>query len=104
MKTIKKKISLAFVKKNFTKIQILQSLNLFYNNHIHTFYLQDKSKAPFGDHEVSRMGVNGHCTLGFFFLAAKYGGINSGWCIYGRNHPHLKSTPTGFFFFFIFWL
>jgi hypothetical protein len=53
MKTIKKKISLAFVKKNFTKIQILQSLNLFYNNHIHTFYLQDKSKAPFGDHEVS---------------------------------------------------
>jgi hypothetical protein len=25
----------------------------------------------------------------FFFLAAKYGGINSGWCIYGGNHPHL---------------
>jgi hypothetical protein len=26
---------------------------------------------------------------GFFFLAAKYGGIDFGWCIYGGNHPHL---------------
>jgi hypothetical protein len=26
---------------------------------------------------------------GFFFLATKYGGIDSGWCIYGGNHPHL---------------
>jgi hypothetical protein len=40
---------------------------------------------------------------GFFFLAAKYGGINSGWCIYGGNHPHLlrnvfwrqKKNPAG---------
>jgi hypothetical protein len=26
---------------------------------------------------------------GFFFMAAKYGGIDSSWCIYGGNHPHL---------------
>jgi hypothetical protein len=26
---------------------------------------------------------------GFFFEASKYGGIDSGWSIYGRNHPHL---------------
>jgi hypothetical protein len=27
---------------------------------------------------------------GFFFLAAKYGGIDSDWCINGGNHPHLQ--------------
>ena len=30
-----------------------------------------------------------HRREGSFFLAAKYGGIDSGRCIYGGNHPHL---------------
>jgi hypothetical protein len=31
----------------------------------------------------------GELLPGFFFLAAKYRGIHSGWCINGGNHPHL---------------
>jgi hypothetical protein len=33
----------------------------------------------------SRIGLS----AGFFFLAAKYDGIDFAWCINGGNHPHL---------------
>ena len=45
-----------------TKNQVLQSLDLFYKSHLHTFYSQDKSGAPFLSHKALTI-----CFL-FFFL------------------------------------